>query len=406
MSPRRGPWRAGVVVLLTLAGCRGERPAAREDRIARLVDSLRPVVERTVGRDYRRPPRLALRSQAQVRTYIAAKLAEQLPPERLRGIQAAYRLFGLVPDSLDLGGLLLELFGEQVAGFYEPDSSMLFVLEGSDPGAAEFKFVVAHEMVHALQHDYVALDSILDQRRQNDRQTAAQAVLEGEATLASIMMMLPAQDVLADETLWETFREQLASARSTMAVFGRAPRVLQEGLVFPYLGGAEFMRWWRRTHGAAPPYGAAMPRSTEQILHPERYARGDAPVPVRFLDPADDGVLYEDDLGELEIRILAADLTGEEVVSTTVPIGWGGDRYRVMTTPDGPALVWYTLWDDARAADGFLARVGRRMEARSRAGYRTVAEPLALAGRAGVRVIVAPAAWPGWTAPPRAEPTP
>ena len=39
--------------------------------------------------------------------------------------------------------------------------------------------------------------------------------------------------------------------------------------------------------------------------------------------------MYEDVLGENEIRVLLAVLAGSDEVQTVVPIGWGGDRYRV-----------------------------------------------------------------------------
>ena len=130
-----------------------------------------------------------------MRRYLASKLDEELPP-RGSPPRDAYRLLGLVHDTLDLKPLLVALYQEQVAGFYDPDSSTLFVLEGSDVGSPQFRFVLAHEMVHALQSNYLPLDSIMHQRWNNDRLAAAQAVLEGQATLASMQMMAPGQDML------------------------------------------------------------------------------------------------------------------------------------------------------------------------------------------------------------------
>ena len=40
--------------------------------------------------------------------------------------------------------------------------------------------------------------------------------------------------------------------------------------------------------------------------------------------------MYEDVLGENEIRVLLAVLAGSDEVQTVMPIGWGGDRYRVF----------------------------------------------------------------------------
>ncbi|HEX5004728.1 MAG TPA: hypothetical protein VFV65_05390, partial [Gemmatimonadales bacterium] len=352
---------AALVVAAALTGCRGDAPGRAADPIGALVDSLRPAVERTVGLPFRTPPRFAVRSRAQVAAYLGAKLDEELPPERIRAMHDVYRLLGQVPDTLDIRRLLTALYEEQVAGFFDPDSGTLFVYEGSDVESLQFKFVVAHELVHALQSDYMPLDSIMHQRRDADRLSAAQAVLEGQATLASMEMMAPGQDLLNDDTVWESFRDQLVTARGSMAVFAETPRVLQEGLIFPYLAGAEFMRWYLLDRRAAgPPYGAALPASSEQVLHPGRYAGKDAPVDVP-LDTVGAGPGESDVMGEMGIAVLAADLGGAEVVSTTVPIGWAGDRYRLYQAPAGPALVWLIAWDDQRAADRFARGTGARL---------------------------------------------
>lgn len=368
--------------------------------MGRLVDSLRPAVERTVGLPFKSPPRFAVRSRAQVAAYLARKLDEELPPERLAAMHDVYRLLGQVPDSLDLRALLAALYEEQVAGFFDPDSATLFVFEGSDVKSPQFKFVLAHELVHALQNDYLALDSIMHQRRDADRLAAAQAVLEGQATLASMKMMAPDQDLLGDDALWETFREQLLTARASMAVFAETPRVLQEGLIFPYLAGAQFMRWYERdSAGAGPPSGSALPVSTEQVLHPARYARGDAPVNVT-LDTAGAGPGETDVLGEMGLAILAADLSGAEVVSTTIPLGWAGDRYRLYHSPDGPVLVWLAAFDSERAADRFLSGTGVRLANLERPGYRTEVVSRPVDGHPGIRVVIAPLRWAGWSSLP------
>ena len=108
---------------------------------------------------------------------------------------------------------------------------------------------------------------------------------------------------------------------------------------------------------------------------------GDVPVPLAFAPTA--ASLYEDVLGENEIRVLLAGLAGSDEVQTVVPIGWGGDRYRVYEAPGGPALVWYVVWDDAAlggpASSGAPAR-GSSVPARP--GYRaTLDRSLSPAGR-------------------------
>ena len=388
-------------LLFVLVGCRGTPPQRESDEIARLVDSLRPAVERATGLSFRGATRSALKSREEIRTYLISRLAKDFPLERAQGVAAVYRLLGLIPDTLDLKALLLDLYTEQVAGFYDPGTRTLYGVRGADP--AQLRLVLAHELVHALQHEYLPLDSIMESKGDADRQAAAQAVFEGHATLASIRVLLPGRNLLETPEFWDTFREQIKTQQSSMQVFARAPLALREELIFPYLNGAEFMRWWESVHVGQPlPTLATLPRSTEQILHPPRYQSGDRPLAVRFADSTGD-VLYEDTLGELEIQVLATVLRGGGEVLTETPVGWGGDRFRVYRTEGGPALVWYTRWDDAASAARFRGGIGARLGARGRAGYRTEAELVKPAAPSTVRVVIAPTSWTRWAALPEAN---
>ncbi|HEX6104278.1 MAG TPA: hypothetical protein VFZ26_01760 [Gemmatimonadales bacterium] len=392
---------AALVLAAVLGGCRGQgRGADPEQALAALVDSLRPAVEQATGLTFRSPPRSALRSRDQVRSYLVLKLDEELPPERLRGIETAYRLFGLLPDTLGLRALLLDLYTEQVAGYYDPDSAMLFGVAGAD--RSQLRLVLAHELIHALQGQYLPLDSILSARSNNDRLTAAQAVLEGQATLSSLEVLAPGQDVAGNPEFWELYRDQVRAQQSSMPVFRRAPLVLREALIFPYLQGAEFMHWWRSSPMAdTVPYGPRMPVSSEQILHPDRYAGGDRPLGLVFAEEA--SPLFEDVMGENEIRVLLAALAGSDEVQTVVPLGWGDDRYRLYETAQGPALVWYAVWDDSRAAARFLRSARAALRRPSRPGYRAAVDSLQVDGRAATRYVLAPAGWGRWDALPQAR---
>jgi len=386
-----------VAQLLGALACRGQPPAPAGDDVARLIDSLRPAVEKAIGLRFRTPPRSAVRSREQVRAYILQKLDQELPAEKARGLQATYRLLGLLPDSLDLRALLLDLFTEQIVGYYEPDSTTLFVVANTDPQL--LRLTVAHELVHALQHQYLPLDSIMRQQGDNDRLSAAQAILEGQATLAGLQVIVPDQNLYAMPEFWETYREQFRTQQRTMPVFSKAPRILRESVIFPYLAGADFLRWWYGSENRdTQPYGPRMPVSTEQVLHPYRYGRGDQPLSLRFT-AEEPHVLYEDVMGEFDLRVLAADLAKaatEAEVQTPLPLGWGGDRFRVYETPAGPAMVWYILWDDVPSRTRFLGTSGQRLELRRRLGYRMELGNPMIAGHPATRIVIAPNEWLGW----------
>ena len=390
-------WSACLVFSLVLVGasaCRGRKPAQNEEAVARLVDSLVPAVEKAAGLRFRAPPRSAVRTRDQVRAYLLHKLDQELPAERARGLQATYRLLGLLPDTLDLRAMLLDLFTEQIVGFYEPDSSMLFVVANADP--IFVRAVVAHELVHALQHQYLPLDSIMRQTGDNDRLAAAQSILEGQATLAGLQVIVPDQNLFAMPEFWETYREQFRGQQAAMPVYNRAPRILRESIIFPYLAGADFLRWWAGSElRDTLPYGHRMPVSTEQILHPDRYGKGDTPLSLRFTRD-EPRVIYDDVMGEFDLRVLAADLANAAEVNTPLALGWGGDRLRVYETPTGPALVWYIVWDDLTARARWLATTGQRLESRRRLGYRLEISSITIDEHPANRIVTGPNDWLGW----------
>lgn len=383
--------QAALAAFAVATACRGEPPGQLDaQQIEHIVDSLRPAVERAVGLPFREAPRSALVDRDEVRAYLLDKVEEEFPPERLEGLEAAYRLFGLLPDTLDLKALLLELYAEQVAGYYDPATRTLYAVRGGE--RAQLRLVMAHEMVHALQHQYLPLDSLMRRKGDGDVTAATQAVLEGHATIASIRLLVPGQDIVGSDAFWDTYREQVRQQQRTMPVFARAPLVLRESLLFPYVAGARFMRWWSVNRATPLPTLDDLPRSTEQVLHPERYAAGDLPVHIRFADSSD-AVMHEDTLGELELHILLAEWRGASEAGLDVPAGWGGDRYRVYRSPQGPALVWYSVWDAGAVAERFLREAEARFGAAPRPGYTSTVRALEIGGRPGVRVVVGPTGW-------------
>ncbi|OLC02164.1 MAG: hypothetical protein AUH46_07070 [Gemmatimonadetes bacterium 13_1_40CM_70_15] len=385
-------------------GCRERAEAVQnESQLRQVVQQMVPAVERATGLTFKRPPVVQRRTRAQVRDYVIHKFDSDLPPAELAGAQAAYRMFGLLPDTLDLRATLVDLYTEQVAGYFDPDSATLYV--AADVDSPLVRMTVSHELIHALQAQYLDLDSVLQQKRHNDRRSAAQAILEGQATLAQILVMMPEQQTEGLPSFWETrkvFRTQMAQMRE----YAHAPLWLRETLIFPYLAGADFVRWFDGRHPGHQPFGAAMPVSTEQILHPDRYDGHDNPTVLEFTG-SDRAVRYEDDLGEFEIRLLFEQLLGDtaEAQAPQLASGWNGDRYRVLPAEKGQdALVWYSVWNDAATAARFARGLERAWSRRWGAGAagsrRSRIDRLTIDGSPGVRLVDAPAGWAGWRAIP------
>lgn len=401
-----GPGRRPLAALCLLAACllplasscRGEpRDTTGERTLGHLVDSLTPVVEQAVGLTFKSQPRYALRSPEEVRDFVNRKLTLDMPPDRFRHLSRAYQLIGLLPDSLDLRALMEEVLTQQIAGYYDPDSTMLYGRSGAPD--ATMRLTIAHELVHALQDQYLPLDSILGDKSSADRSAAAQAILEGQATYATIVMLQGAE-VAARPEYWDEARKT-GDGMLAGGELSRIPAVIREGLLFPYLDGAEFIRWWNTSAlRDTLPYGPRMPASTEQILHPDRYKAGDAPVLLAFTDTVPGA--YEDVLGEFDIRMLMQELSGKPVMRSVVPIGWGGDRFRLDEHDGKAGLAWVSVWDEPRYRDRFLDQVGDALRARASKGYRVALDTLTIDGRAAIRYAVGDSAWRGWNALPGA----
>jgi hypothetical protein len=386
-----------AVLLAGMGACRGLPPKPPHESLTALVDSLRPLVERAAGLRFKGPTPAAIRTRDEVRQYIASEMEKQLPPSRARGTELGYALLGLFPDTLSLASVTRELLASQILGYYDPKTRTFYGVAGADP--ALLAPTVAHELVHALQDQYLPLDSIMRDTA-GDRHLAAHAILEGQATyVASVMAR--GRSAANDAEFWEQFGE-LSRSKEALGELAGAPLILREGLLFPYRDGAAFMAWWYRSrYKDTLPYGPRMPASTEQILHPDRYADGDRPIPLGFTSGP--RPLLEDEFGEIGIRILADQLAGLGQSPDGPPLGWGGDRFRVYEASPSGAVVWYTVWDDARAAERFRNTTGKRFEQLHRPGYRIAVDPVALGDKQGVRLVIAPESWQYWRNLPAAD---
>jgi len=363
-----------------MVGCADRSVAEREtadpdSRLRVLAESMIPEVETLSGLPARRPVAFAVRTREELESFLQTELSEQLPPEKARALTRTYHRFGLVPDGLVLDELLRTLLLEQVVGYYDMARDTLFVMEGLD--AALVEPVLAHEIVHALQDQYEDLDSLMAANLgHNDRAMAAQSALEGHATLAMLEWQLGrltggAFDLDALPDLSELPEDALLEAAGLeMPALASAPRLIRESLIFPYLGGLEFVRAQYRLAGGTrvAPLGDRMPVSTEQVLHPERALSLTTKEPTRLEfaeDPtAEWKIVHSDGLGEFEIRIWLHEHLGDREVAREAAAGWDGDLYRLIDSPSGEALIWVSAWDSEPDAAAFDAAAREALKAR------------------------------------------
>jgi hypothetical protein len=215
-------------IAFLVTSCRGQG-RTRPD-LDQMAAEILPRLEVLSGLEARAPIRLAWQDRAEMQRYIERQFDEELPARYIAGTKAAYAAFGLIPDTLDLRQLLLDLYSEQVVGYYDPRTETLYLVEGAPAG--DIRTVLSHELVHALQDQHVDLDSLVSRERGNDRQTAAQAAFEGQATLVMFALMLEQQlgrPITPDQIppLGDQLRPLLESQNSRFPVFQRAPRLIR-----------------------------------------------------------------------------------------------------------------------------------------------------------------------------------
>ncbi|HUF27984.1 MAG TPA: hypothetical protein VMM18_13495 [Gemmatimonadaceae bacterium] len=337
---------------------------------ARVADAI-PRIERAVGLPFRTPPRLEARSREQVRQFLENRFNEDLPTRELAGAERAYKRFGLLPDTMQLRAFLLDLLTEQVVGYYDPRTKVLYVVEDAPDDLVGL--TITHELVHALQDQYINLDSIQNLEGDNDRQSALQAVIEGQATYEQLAVMLGNRNFAeAIPGGWDRIRDLIRENSSAMPLFSAAPMLIQETLIFPYVNGAEFVRRFRQRHSESVLFDD-LPISTEQILHAEKFDPATRDHPIRLtLPPSAEGTLvYENNLGEFETRLFLFQHLRDVGVAGRGAMGWGGDRYRIVEGRQGESIVWVSVWDTPLDAAGFHDLMIRVIQRRFGAGEGT-----------------------------------
>lgn len=349
--------------LLTLvSACESQKPKYEGPYAAQVAEAV-PMIERAVGLRFKTLPKIETRSKEQVRQFLLKQFADQHSEHDIAGQEAAYKLLGMIPDTLKLQAFLTSLLEEQIVGFYDPGTKVLYVVDGSPTELVGT--IVTHELIHALQDQYISLDSVQKAKNDNDRAEAAQSAFEGQAVYEQISIMLGGTNIAINlPGGWDRIREMIRENQASMPIFAAAPKVIQETLIFPYLSGAEFYRNYKERKPGSTIY-KDMPVSTEQIIHPAAFfLKRDNPTRVTLGALSNATTVYDNDLGEFETRLFLFQQLNDQNEAVRGATGWDGDRYAVVSTPQGQGIVWLTVWDSPVEAGEFFHMAGQAVEAR------------------------------------------
>jgi hypothetical protein len=345
-------------------------PGPTPEEIAESREKVRAMIAR-VSRARGLPVRHEVASRVLDRVQILARIREHVdketPADVVESQGEVLAALELVPPGYDFVEGAYRLIQGRIAGLYEPaDQTMYLVDDLSDEEAEQ---TLAHELVHALEDQHYGLGAMLKYvSGDSDRITAVHALIEGDATSAML-------DVVAGSAfnISDTMLRRVLAASTALSIEGMTtPHVLLASLIAPYVDGFSFVQG-RRAKGGWPAVDAAfgaLPETTEQLLHPDKFETREPsiPVPAPPVEALGSGFrpVLDDVMGEQGLRIMLEEWA-PRARALQAAAGWGGDRY-VVARRDGDGarheiavgfrLVFDVAKDAGELGDILKARFG------------------------------------------------
>ncbi len=385
---RRPGFAALLTVLTVLAGGGAAATAAQEAELAGVRREVADLRELSFLAEVE-PVYL---DRGQLRRRLIGLLRAQGASRDIPGSTRALHAFGLVPEGTPLAPLQLDAATVAILRLYvlETDEMILIGKDDGSLGALE-EWTYAHELVHALQDQRFGLDALFAERltADDDAGLALGALVEGDASAVDTAYLEAHPELTAG-----LLGSLLGTLPGALGLEAPPPLLVHTGS-FTYGDGEAFVAALRAEGGwgAVDAAYADPPRSTEQILHPEKYhGDRDDPTPVALPDlgPALGtgwDRVHENALGELQTAVLLADqapgaFAPLPAAASGAAAGWDGDRYALWSNGDGEILVWRSVWDGADEAVAFVDALKAMDEARM-GGRWTAAGGTALVGADG-----------------------
>jgi hypothetical protein len=362
------------------------------EELFRSVDEILQFASKDTSLPIKHPVKRKLTSRDEVVAYITKHMSEDEDAQRLRRSELVLKKFGLLPRNFDLQTFLLALLREQVAGYYDPKTKTVNLLDWVD--VEQQRPVLAHELTHALQDQSFGLEKWMKAGAsdlvnngkdptqadiENDETAAArQAVVEGQAMVVLIDYMLaPTGQSLKDSPqIVEALKQGMLVGTADSIQFHNAPLYLKEALTFPYRYGIDFVADVLAKDGKEKAFAGVFanpPRTTREIMQPKTYLSGEHleamrlpnfPQIFKSYEPFDSGAV-----GEFDVAVLIDQYAGSKTSHDLYPHWRGGYYYaaRPKSTPDAVlGLLYVSRWSTPEKSAEFAAIYARSLEKRYR----------------------------------------
>ncbi len=322
-----------------------------------------------------------------VEKYLNQQMKDDKDAKRMERAELVLKKFGLLDNSFELKSFLVALYREQVAGYYDEKTKTMNLLDWVD--AEDQKPVMAHELTHALQDQFINLDKwnkagndedkiSKNVKEDNDRlakdeiDAARDAVVEGQAmvTFFDYSLKSEGQSISTSPEIVDMLKQNMMDT-SGSPVLARAPLLIQESMLFPYEFGLAFEADILRQRGTQRAFAGVLndpPSTTAEIMHPADYLfhKKQPVLPIPDLHPLLDAKYVPYDIGvigEFDVKTMVDLFSGDKEADQITSRWRGGTYYAVQrrsdigtprqATPGSLALVYFSAWDTPQAATKF-----------------------------------------------------
>jgi hypothetical protein len=260
--------------------------------------------------------------------------------------------FNFIPPGYDLSHFVQAIEGIHLA-FDSPSSSRVIDIDTLEDDSAVLRWAGSHDLAHRMQYDSNQIDENDIIALDTDARLALRAMIEGEAALLQYLYLNSDSFSDSERALIEESLD--ASGPSSL---DSLPVFLRQDFEFAYTSGFDFARYLYEAGGfeALDAAWKNPPKSTEHILHPDRYLDNDLPRYQTFDSLLEDVLtdgwqkINEDTFGEFYLReYLDQTLSSEEAEAAAS--GWGGGIYALYTDEENDSNLLLLLLDWDTPAD-------------------------------------------------------
>ena len=370
------------------------------------VDEILHFDSKETGLPVKHEVKRKLTSRDEVVSYLTKHMNDE-DTQRLRRSELVLKKFGLLPRDFDLETFLVALLKEEVAGYYDPKTKTVNLLDWVP--IEEQEPVMAHELTHALQDQEINLqkwmkkgDKDLGEIRkdptpadiENDEiDNAREAVVEGQAQAMMFQYAIAptGHSIATSPVLVQAMEEETLSGSPSTKVFNDAPIFMKESLTFPYTYGMDFVIKLMQNGGKEKAFAEVLhnpPHTTRQIMEPETYLSGERIEPMHIPDFKRDFKDYKKfdigAMGEFDVAVLIEQYVGKPLSKKMYPEWRGGYYYaaKAKTNAEAPlGLLYVSRWSSAESAAEFAGIYARSLQDRykraAEAGAASKADPAA-----------------------------